>query len=128
MRHHGEHTELGPADRFQNVRRGRNGSAAQHKRPQDESRGADLDRLRSPIGDGRIGGDDEQISRAAVDETRDRHTGGPTETLFRIDHQLDLNVDHQDGAIAVEKNDAEIGAVFGGWLSVRLVEARRASV
>lgn len=48
---------------------------------------------------------------------RARHIDGPTEALSRVDRQLDLDDDHPDGMIAVEKDDDGIGAVLG-WLDL----------
>src|SRR3954447_11649673 len=84
---------------------------------QDEAGDAGLDRLGAPSGDGRIGRNDEEGRRATVDSARHRHVGGPTETLFGIYGQLDLDDDHADGVAVVEKNDNDIGAVLG-WLNL----------
>jgi len=49
-----------------------------------------------------------------VDSPCDRRVGRPTETLLGIDRQLDLDDDHPHGDVAVEKEDDDIGTVFGG--------------
>jgi hypothetical protein len=113
VRHRGEHPKLGPAGRFLRVGHHRNGSATQHRRVQDEARNTDLDRFRAPSGDGRVGRDDEETCRAAVDSARDRRIGGPTEALSRVDRQLSFDDDHPDGDVTGEKHDNDVGAVFG---------------
>jgi hypothetical protein len=58
--------------------------------------------------------DDQEARRTAVDRPGDGHIGGPTEALSGIDRQLHLDDDHPDRDLAVEEDDDEISAVFGG--------------
>jgi hypothetical protein len=122
----GEDPELGPAGRLSGVRHDRNGAVTQHRRLQDEAGDADRDRLRAPLGDDRVGRDDEEIRRAAMDGPRDRHVGRPTEALPGVHRELDLDDDHPDGDVAAEKNDDDISTVFGG-LDLGQVDGRESS-
>jgi len=79
----------------------------------NETGDAGLDRFRAPCRDGRVRRDDQERNGAFVDGARHRRIGRPREALSGIGRQLDLDDDHPDRDVAVEKEKDDIGAVFG---------------
>ena len=49
-----------------------------------------------------------------MDRARDCHVCRPAEALPRVDRELDLDDEHQDGNVVVEQDDDDVRAVLGG--------------
>jgi hypothetical protein len=113
VRHRRQHGQLRSAGRLRRVRHDGHRRSPKDRRTQDEARDADLDRLRAPCRDVRIGRDDEQAHGAAVRGARPGRVVGPAIPLARVDAELDLDDEHPDRHLAVQQEDDDVGPILG---------------